>query len=88
MLTEDLLDLLNSQVVAASAEHVASVGVLFDRYSRIRDMKDIDRTKALPIKVLKKYLKKVSLSKLEYISSYTARPKVLPVNSRAINHIA
>ncbi len=88
VLTEDLLDSLSSQVVAASAEHVVSMGVLFHQYGRIKDMKGITRTKAPPIEALEDYVKKVGLSKFEYIPGYTARSKVLPVSSRAINRIA
>ena len=88
VLTEDLLDSLSSQVVAASAEHVASMGVLFHQYGRIKDMKGISRTKAPPIEALEEYVKKVGLSKFEYIPGYTARSKVLPISSRAINRIA
>jgi len=38
-------NLLQSQVVAASTEQMASMGVLFHQYSRIKNMKGIARTK-------------------------------------------
>jgi hypothetical protein len=88
VLTSDLLESLQSQVVAASAQHVASMGVLFHQYGRIKDMKGITRTKAPPIEALEDYVKKVGLSKFSYIPGYTSRSKVLPVSSRAINRIA
>lgn len=88
VLTSDLLDSLQTQVVQASAQHVASMGVLFEQYGRIKDMKGITRTKAPPIEALEEYVKKVGLSKFSYIPGYTDRSKVLPVSSRAINRIA
>ena len=88
VLSQELLDSLRSQVTAASAEHVASMGVLFEQYGRIKDMKGINRTKAPPIEEMEAYVKKVGLSKFEFIPGYTARSKVLPISSRAINRIA
>jgi hypothetical protein len=88
VLTHDLLESLQAQVVAASADHVASMGVLFHQYGRIKDMKGITRTKAPPIEALEDYVKKVGLSKFSYIPGYTDRSKVLPASSRAINRIA
>jgi hypothetical protein len=88
VLTEELLRSLQTQVVQASAQHVASMGVAFEQYGRIKDMKGIDRTKAPPIEEIEAYVKKVGLSKFEYIPGYTDRSKVLPTSSQAINRIA
>jgi hypothetical protein len=88
VLTADLLDSLQAQVVKASAEQVASMGVLFHQYGRIKDMKGITRTKAPPIEAMEDYVRKVGLRKFDYVPGYTARSKVLPVSSRAINRIA
>lgn len=88
VLTEELLRSLQTQVVQASANHVASMGVAFEQYGRIRDMKGIDRTKAPPIEEIEAYVKKVGLSHFDYIPGYTERSKVLPTSARAINRIA
>jgi hypothetical protein len=88
VLTEELLQSLQSQVTAATADHVAGMGVLFHQYGRIKDMKGITRTKAPPIEAIEEYVKKVGLSKFDYIPGYTDRSKVLPASSRAINRIA
>ena len=88
VLTEELLRSLQTQVVQASANHVASMGVLFEQYGRIKDMKGLNRTKAPPIEEIEAYVKKVGLSKFDYIPGYTDRSKVLPTSSRAINRIA
>ncbi len=87
VLTEDLLDSLSSQVVAASAEHVASMGVLFHQYGRIKDMKGISRTKAPPIEALEGYVKKVDLSKFSYVPGYKYGQFPL-ASSTALNRIA
>lgn len=88
VLTEELLRSLQTQVVQASASHVASMGVAFEQYGRIRDMKGIDRSKAPPIEEIEAYVKKVGLSHFAYIPGYTDRSKVLPTSARAINRIA
>jgi hypothetical protein len=88
VLTEELLRSLQTQVVQASANHVASMGVLFEQYGRIKDMKGINRTKAPPIEEIEAYVKKVGLSHFDYIPGYTDRSKVLPTSARAINRIA
>ncbi len=88
VLTEELLRSLQSQVVQASAQHVASMGIAFEQYGRIKDMKGINRTKAPPIEEIEAYVKKVGLSKFDYIPGYTNRSKVMPVSARAINRIA
>jgi hypothetical protein len=88
VLTEELLHSLQTQVVKASADHVASMGVLFEQYGRIKDMKGINRTKAPPIEEIEAYVKKIGLSKFDYIPGYTDRSKVLPTSARAINRIA
>ncbi|RZK30823.1 MAG: hypothetical protein EOO63_05735 [Hymenobacter sp.] len=49
VLTEDLLNSLRTEVVGATAQHVATMGMLFQQYGRIKDMKGISRTKAPPI---------------------------------------
>ena len=38
VLTEELLRSLQTQVVQASANHVASLGVLFEQYGRLKDI--------------------------------------------------
>ena len=88
VLSEELLRSLQSQVVAATANHVAGMGVQFEQYGRIKDMKGITRTKAPPIEELEAYVRKVGLSKFAYVPGYSDRSKVLPTSSRAINRIA
>jgi|GEM_PF-1465054 len=88
VLTEQLLHSLRTEVVQATAQHVATMGVLFEQYGRIKDMKVVGRTKAPPLEELEAYVKKVGLSHFDYIPGYTSRSKVLPTSSRAINRIA
>lgn len=89
VLTEELLHSLRTQVTAATANHVATMGVLFHQYGRIKDMKGpFNRTKAAPIEEMEAYVKKVGLSKFDFIPGYTDRSKVLPTSERAINRIA
>ncbi|MVN75826.1 hypothetical protein GO988_05755 [Hymenobacter sp. HMF4947] len=88
VLTEELLNSLRTEVVGATAQHVAVMGVLFEQYGRIKDMKGLNRTKAPPIEEIEAYVKKVGLSHFDYIPGYTDRSKVSPVSSRAINRIA
>ncbi|MGI4832993.1 MAG: hypothetical protein ACRYFK_05970 [Janthinobacterium lividum] len=52
VLTEELLHSLRTEVTAATAQNVAMMGVLFEQYGRIKDMKGYDRTKAPPSDVL------------------------------------
>ncbi len=88
VLTEELLQSLRTEVVGATAQHVAVMGVLFEQYGRIKDMKGINRTKAPPIEEIEAYVKKVGLSHFDYIPGYTDRSKVSPTSARAINRIA
>ena len=88
VLTEELLKSLRTEVVGATAQHVAVMGVLFEQSGRIKDMKATNRTKAPPIEEMEEYVKKVGLSHFAYIPGYTDRSKVLPASSRAINRIA
>jgi hypothetical protein len=88
VLTEELLNSLRTQVVSATAQHVASMGVAFEQYGRIKDMKGINRTKAPPIEEIEAYVKKVGLSHFDFIPGYTDRSKVSPASSTAINRIA
>jgi len=70
VLTEELLHSLHTEVVGAPAQHVAQMGVLFEQYGRIKDMKGILRTKAPLIKKIEAYVKKVGLSHFDYIPGY------------------
>ena len=87
VLTEELLHSLRTQVVAATANHVASMGVLFEQYGRIKDMKGISRTKAPPIEEIEAYVKKVGISQFEYVPGYKHGQFPL-ASSVAINRIA
>lgn len=87
VLTSDLLDSLQSQVVQASAQHVASMGVLFHQYGRIKDMKGITRTKAPPVEAIEDYVRKVGLDKFSYVPGYKYGQFPL-ASSTAINRIA
>ena len=85
--TQELLDSLRTQVVAATAQHVASMGILFEQYGRIKDMKGLSRTKAPPIEEIEAYVKKVGVSHFEYVPGY--RHGQFPLASKtAINRIA
>lgn len=87
VLTEELLHSLRTQVVGATAQHVASMGVLFEQYGRIKDMKGISRTKAPPIEEIEAYVKKVGLSNFQYVPGY--KHGQFPLASKtAINRIA
>jgi hypothetical protein len=68
--TEELLQSLRSEVVAASARHVATMGIAFVKYGRIRDMKGTNRTKAPPIEEIEKYVEKVGIDKFNYVPGY------------------
>ena len=82
-----ILDSLQSQVVAASAQHMASMGVLFHQHGRIKDMKGITRTKAPPIEAMEEYVRKVGLDKFSYVPGYKYGQFPL-ASSTAINRIA
>ena len=85
--TEELLQSLRSEVVAASARHVASMGIAFEQYGRIRDMKGISRSKAPPLEVIEKYVEKVGIDKFNYVPGY--RYGQFPLTKAvAINRIA
>lgn len=87
VLTQELLQSLRSEVVAASARHVASMGIAFEQYGRIRDMKGINRKQAPPIAEIEAYVKKVGLDKFNYVPGY--RFGQFPLTpSVAINRIA
>ncbi|UOQ96599.1 hypothetical protein MUN81_15290 [Hymenobacter sp. 5317J-9] len=68
--TEELLQSLRSEVVAASARHVASMGIAFEQYGRIRDMKGLNRTKAPPLEEIEKFVEKVGIDKFNYVPGY------------------
>ena len=85
--TEDLLKSLRSEVVAASAQHVASMGIAFEQYGRIRDMKGINRKAAPPIEAIEAYVAKVGIDKFNYVPGY--RFGQFPLTKAvAINRIA
>jgi hypothetical protein len=87
VLTEELLHSLRTQVVAATANHVASMGVLFEQYGRIKDMKGLNRTKAPPIEEMEAYVKRIGLSNFPYVPGY--KYGQFPLASKtAINRIA
>ncbi|MGI4760519.1 MAG: hypothetical protein ACRYF0_07430 [Janthinobacterium lividum] len=87
MLTEDLLHSLRTEVVGATARHVATMGVLFAQYGRIKDMKGLNRTQAPPIEGIEAYVKKVGISHFEYVPGY--KHGQFPLASKtAINRIA
>lgn len=88
VLTQDLLQSLRSEVVKTSVSQVASMGVAFEQYGRIREMKQLSRSKAPPIAVLEDYVRKVGLQNFQYIPGYTDRSKVAPTSAVAINRIA
>ncbi|MBO2007543.1 hypothetical protein [Hymenobacter negativus] len=85
--TEELLQSLRSEVVAASARHVASMGIAFAEYGRIRDMKGLNRKRAPPIEEMEAYVAKVGLDKFNYVPGY--RYGQFPLTKAvAINRIA
>ena len=87
VLSEELLNSLRTQVVGATAQHVASMGILFEQYGRIKDMKGISRTKAPPIEEIEEYVKKVGVSHFAYVPGY--KYGQFPLASKtAINRIA
>jgi hypothetical protein len=85
--TQDLLQSLRSEVVAASVRHVASMGIAFEQYGRIRDMKGTNRTKAPPIEEIEAYVKKVGIDKFNYVPGYGFRSRPVGLG-RTINRIA
>jgi len=85
--TEDLLQSLRSEVVAASVRHVASMGLAFEEYGRIRDMKGINRKKAPPIAEIEAYVKKVGIDHFNYVPGYGFRSRPVGLG-RTINRIA
>ena len=85
--TEELLQSLRSEVVAASVRHVASMGIAFEEYGRIRDMKGTNRTKAPPIAEIEAYVKKVGIDKFNYVPGYGFRSRPVGLG-RTINRIA
>ena len=87
VLTQELLHSLRTEVVQASTRHVASMGVLFEQYGRIRDMKGISRTKAPPVEEMEDYVRKVGLSHFAYVPGYKHGQFPL-ASSVAINRIA
>ena len=87
VLTEELLQSLRSEVVAASVRHVASMGIAFEQYGRIRDMKGINRSAAPPLAEIEDYVKKVGIDKFDYVPGY--RHGQFPLTKAvAINRIA
>jgi hypothetical protein len=68
--TEELLQSLRAEVVAASTRHVASMGVAFEQYGRIRDMKGINRKAAPPLEEIEAYVEKVGIDQFNYVPGY------------------
>jgi hypothetical protein len=87
VLTEDLLKSLRSEVMAATAQHVASMGVQFEQYGRIKEMKATSRTKAPPIEEIEKFVRKVGIEKFAYVPGYGHGGRPVGLN-RTINRIA
>jgi hypothetical protein len=85
--TEELLQSLRSEVVAASVRHVASMGIAFEEYGRIRDMKGTNRSKAPPIAEIEAYVKKVGIEKFNYVPGYGFRSRPVGLG-RTLNRIA
>lgn len=87
VLTQELLQSLRSEVVKTSVSQVASMGVAFEQYGRIREMKVTNRSKAPPIAALEDYVRKVGLQNFQYVPGY--RHGQYPISSAvAINRIA
>ena len=87
VLSEELLNSLRTEVVGATAQHVATMGVLFEQYGRIKDMKGLNRTKAPPIEEMEAYVKKVGINHFDYVPGY--KHGQFPLASKtAINRIA
>jgi hypothetical protein len=85
--TEQLLQSLRSEVIAASARHVASMGIAFEEYGRIREMKGLNRTKGPSIEKMEAFVTKVGLDKFNYVPGY--RYGQFPLTKAvAINRIA
>lgn len=87
VLTEELLNSLRTEVVGATAQHVATMGVLFEQYGRIRDMKGLNRTKAPPIEEIEAYVRKVGVGHFDYVPGYKHGQFPLASNV-AVNRIA
>ncbi len=87
VLTQELLDSLRTEVVGATAQHVATMGVLFEQYGRIKDMKGLNRTKAPPIEEIEAYVRKVGVGHFDYVPGYKHGQFPL-ASSVAINRIA
>ena len=82
-----MLHSLRTQVVAATAQHVATMGILFEQYGRIKGMKGISRTKAPPIEEMEAYVKNLGVSHFQYVPGY--KHGYFPLASKtAINRIA
>jgi len=87
VLTQELLNSLRTQVLAASAQHVATMGIQFEQYGRIKDMKGLSRTKAPPLEEIEAFVKKVGVSHFQYVPGY--KYGQFPLASKtAINRIA
>jgi hypothetical protein len=83
----ELLKSLQAQVLAASVQNIASMGVEFEEYGRIREMKFQGRTKAPPIEEMEAYVRKVGINNFPYVPGYGFKSR--PVgNARTINRIA
>ena len=87
VLTEDLLKSLQSETVAATVQHVASMGVAFEQYGRIKEMKATNRTKAPPIEEIEKFVRKVGITKFDYVPGYGLNRRPVGLG-RTINRIA
>ena len=42
--------------MGATAQHMATMGILFEQHARINDMKGVSRTKAPPLEKIEAYL--------------------------------
>lgn len=88
VLTEDLLKSLQADTVATTADLLGQMRVEFAQYGRIQEMKGRTWSQAPPIEELERFVRKRGLASFDYIPGYSAKSKVSPVSSRAINRIA
>ncbi|MCC2546405.1 hypothetical protein LJY25_08110 [Hymenobacter sp. BT175] len=87
VLSAELLKSLQTTVLATSVEQIAQMGVEFEQYGRIREMKNLGRTKAPPIEEMEAYVKKVGITNFPYVPGYGFKSRPLG-NARTINRIA
>jgi hypothetical protein len=88
VLTEDLLRSLQTQVLAASAQQIASMEVEFNQYGRIREMKRVNTTSnQAPIQELERFVRKRGVSNFQRIPGYGDN-RSPATESAAVNRIA